>query len=83
MRLLLASSLLLLPSIHAVAAADATLTVTAKAGESVTAPSGGIVAKESAAGTKSATPLRKTPQAISVVTREQMDDQRRGHQLSR
>lgn len=75
-RLLLASSLLLLPSIHAVAAADATLTVTAKAGESVTAPSGGIVAKESAAGTKSATPLRKTPQAISVVTREQMDDQR-------
>ncbi|BES85837.1 TonB-dependent siderophore receptor [Pectobacterium araliae] len=49
--------------------------VTANGTESVTAPLKGFVAKESASGTKVATPLVKTPQAISVITRDQMDAQ--------
>ena len=72
LRLLLASTLLMVPAVQA---AEDTLTVTAETQESVTAPTKGIVAKESASGTKTATPLRKTPQTISVVTRDQMDDQ--------
>lgn len=72
--LIIASSLMFMPLVHAFAAEE-TLTVTAERRESVTAPMKGIVAKESAAGTKTATPLRKTPQSISVVTRQQMDDQ--------
>lgn len=44
-------------------------------GESVTAPFSGLVAKESAAGTKSTQPLIKTPQSISVVPRRQLDEQ--------
>ncbi|MFK8258450.1 TonB-dependent siderophore receptor [Erwinia sp. AnSW2-5] len=75
MRLILASALLIAPAAQAATAAENTLTVTAETQESVTAPTKGIVAKESASGTKTATPLRKTPQSISVVTREQMDDQ--------
>ncbi|MFS2225034.1 TonB-dependent siderophore receptor [Pantoea sp. B65] len=74
-RLLLASTLMITPWAPAMAATEDTLTVTASAQESVTSPLKGIVAKQSAAGTKSATPLRKTPQAISVITRQQMDDQ--------
>jgi len=70
--LLLASTLLMVPAVQA---AEDTLTVTAETQESVTAPTKGIVAKESASGTKTATPLRKTPQTISVVTRDQMNDQ--------
>lgn len=73
LRLLLASSLLAAPL--AQSATDNTLTVTAESQESVTGRNSGIVAKESASGTKTPTPLRKTPQSISVVTREQMDDQ--------
>lgn len=72
LRLLLASTLLMVPAVQA---AEDTLTVTAETQESVTAPTKGIVAKESASGTKTATPLRKTPQTISVVTRDQMNDQ--------
>lgn len=34
----------------------------------------GYVIKHSTAGTKTDTPLRDTPQSISIVTREQMDD---------
>lgn len=56
-------------------AAEQTLTVSADSQESVTAPTPGLVAKQSASGTKTATALRKTPQSISVVTRQQMDDQ--------
>lgn len=73
-RLLLSTTLIALPMAYAVAAEE-TMTVNAERGESVTAPMAGIVAKESAAGTKTATPLRKTPQSISVITRQQMDDQ--------
>lgn len=52
-RLLLGSALALLPlAQHASAAADETILVTADAQNSVTAPVKGIVAKESAAGTK-------------------------------
>lgn len=75
MRLVLASSLFMLPAAPTVAAAENTLTVTAETQESVTAPTKGIVAKESASGTKTATALRKTPQSISVVTRDQINDQ--------
>ncbi|SLM62264.1 Ferrichrome-iron receptor [Dickeya aquatica] len=39
------------------------------------APMKGIVAKESASGTKTSVPLIKTPQSITVVTRDQMDAQ--------
>ena len=70
----LASILLLAPAAFSVAA-EQTLNVDANLRESVTAPLPGYVAKESAAGTKTSTPLRKTPQTISVITREQMDDQ--------
>ncbi|WGK59763.1 TonB-dependent siderophore receptor [Pantoea sp. SS70] len=70
----LASILLVAPAAFSVAAEE-TLTVNADTRESVTSPLQGYVAKESAAGTKTATPLRKTPQSISVITREQMDDQ--------
>ncbi|RLM24492.1 ferrichrysobactin receptor [Brenneria alni] len=61
---------------YAAASSDDTIVVTAGGnGESVTAPLKGIVAKASAAGTKTSTPLVKTPQSISVVTRDQMDAQ--------
>ncbi|WP_312183240.1 TonB-dependent siderophore receptor [Pantoea sp. CTOTU46764] len=70
----LASILLVAPAAFSVAAEE-TLTVNADTRESVTSPLQGYVAKESAAGTKTSTPLRNTPQSISVITREQMDDQ--------
>ncbi|PWC13335.1 TonB-dependent siderophore receptor [Brenneria roseae subsp. americana] len=53
-------------------------TITVVAGtenESPTAPLKGMVATTSQAGSKTATPLIKTPQSISVVTRDQMDAQ--------
>jgi len=74
LHLSLASILLVAPAAFSVAAEE-TITVNADTRESVTSPLQGYVAKESAAGTKTATPLRKTPQSISVITREQMDDQ--------
>lgn len=76
-RLLLASTLFVLSPAYSAGTGDTenTLTVTADARESVTAPMTGIVAKQSAAGTKTETPLMKTPQSISVVTREQMNQQ--------
>ncbi|MEC5342636.1 TonB-dependent siderophore receptor [Brenneria populi] len=79
---LVMSSTLLISSLACAAVANAataddgdTIVVTASDAESVTAPLQGIVAKASAAGTKSSTPLIKTPQTISVVTRDQMDAQ--------
>ena len=41
--------------------------------ESAWGPAPTIVAKQSASGTKTDTPIVKTPQSISVVTREEMD----------
>ncbi|GKT00149.1 TonB-dependent siderophore receptor [Acidovorax sp. SUPP3434] len=52
--------------------------VTVKAGadqESPTAPVSGFVAKRALSATKTDTPLIETPQAISVVTRDQMEAQ--------
>lgn len=43
--------------------------------ETGTGPVTGYVARQSTAGTKTDTPIIKTPQAISVVTRDQMDIQ--------
>ncbi|MCL2892930.1 TonB-dependent siderophore receptor [Brenneria tiliae] len=76
--LAIVSTLLISPMAYAAATADAandTIVVTAGDAESVTAPLKGIVAKASAVGTKTSTPLIKTPQTISVVTRDQMDAQ--------
>ena len=44
--------------------------------ETALSPGVGFVAKRSAAGTKTDTPLAETPQSISVVTRQQLDDQK-------
>ncbi|OOC15253.1 ferrichrysobactin receptor [Dickeya dadantii] len=72
----LASTLLMAAHAQAVETTGAdTMIVSANAGESVTAPLKGIVAKESASGTKTSTPLIKTPQSVTVVTRDQMDAQ--------
>jgi iron complex outermembrane receptor protein len=61
------------------AAEDAQLPVVrvtdARAAETGTGPVVGYVARQSTAGTKTDTPLIKTPQAVSVVTRDQMDIQ--------
>ncbi|QGZ65738.1 TonB-dependent siderophore receptor [Paraburkholderia acidisoli] len=43
--------------------------------ESPTGPTAGIVAKRSITGTKTDTPIVRVPQSISVVTRDQMDQQ--------
>lgn len=69
----LASTLMLGGLAHAAENQENTMVVSATAAESVTAPLQGMVAKSSDAGTKTAVPLVKTPQAISVVTRDQMD----------
>lgn len=71
----LASSLLVVTTAHCAYAAtpETTLTVTGENRESTTAPLQGTVATASAAGTKTDTPLRKTPQSVSVVTRDRMD----------
>ena len=47
-------------------------------GEVARGPVQGYVATRSATGTKTDTPLIKTPQAVSVVTRQQIDDQNAG-----
>lgn len=75
-----ASSLLIAPLAQAAettpTAQSDVIVVTAGGEESTTAPLRGIVAKQSAAGTKTETPLVKTAQSIAVVTRDQMDQQR-------
>lgn len=43
--------------------------------ETATSPVKGVVAKVSGTATKNDTPLLETPQSVSVVTREQMDQQ--------
>lgn len=61
--------------LHAADQREKTLVVTATAPEVPSSPLKGLVAKNSDAGTKTAVPLVKTPQNISVVTRAQMDAQ--------
>ncbi|WJM84460.1 TonB-dependent siderophore receptor [Dickeya chrysanthemi] len=77
MPVVLASTLLVAAQAQAAETTTSTdtMVVSATAGESVTAPLKGIVAKESASGTKTSTPLVKTPQSVTVVTRDQMDAQ--------
>lgn len=53
------------------------VTVTAQA-ETATGPARGLVARRSATGTKTDTPLIETPQSITVVTAEQMRTLRSG-----
>ncbi|MDU5835506.1 MAG: TonB-dependent siderophore receptor [Pantoea sp.] len=55
-------------------AAD-TLTVTASPQESADGPTQGYLATTSAGATKSDRPLLTTPQSVSVITRQQIDDQ--------
>ena len=52
-----------------------TVTVTGDAGETATGPVTGFVARRGGSATKTDTPLIETPQAISVVTRDQMEAQ--------
>jgi len=52
-----------------------TVTVTSGAEESATGPVTGFVAKRGATATKTDTPLIETPQAISVITRDQIEAQ--------
>ncbi|AOB31969.1 TonB-dependent receptor [Bordetella sp. H567] len=51
------------------------ISVTGEAVETAEGPVPGYVARRSSAGSKTDTPLVETPQSISVVTRQQMDDQ--------
>lgn len=65
-------------SVYAQAAVEPkeeTITVTAApaAQESAWGPAPTIAAKRSATATKTDTPIEKTPQSVSVVTREEMD----------
>ena len=54
---------------------EETITVTAApaAQESAWGPAATIVAKHSATATKTDTPIEKTPQSVSVITRQEMD----------
>lgn len=59
----------------AVVAAENTLVVTATPTETATSPTQGYTAKTSKGSTKTDKPLIETAQSISVVTRQQMEDQ--------
>lgn len=50
------------------------VTVRATGSETGTGPVGGYVARRSVTATKTDTPLSETPQSISVITREQIED---------
>lgn len=54
---------------------DESVTVAAGGKETAKGPVDGVVAKRSASGTKTDTPIISTPQSISVVGREQMERQ--------
>ncbi len=77
----LSVALSLLMAVPTLAAATVTrnadvMVVIAQGEQNTALPAGRILAKQSAAGTKTQTPLVKTPQSIAVVTRAQMDTQR-------
>lgn len=59
----------------ALALAEETVVVTAAPAESAQAPTKGYTAKTSSGATKSDRPLIATAQSVSVVTRQQIDDQ--------
>jgi iron complex outermembrane receptor protein len=50
------------------------ITVEGESGEAAKGPVDGYVATRSATGSKTDTPLIETPQSISVITRDQLDD---------
>ncbi|MEZ2297193.1 TonB-dependent siderophore receptor [Variovorax sp. RCC_210] len=52
-----------------------TVTVSSDSGETATGPVTGFVARRGGTATKTDTPLIETPQAISVITRDQMEAQ--------
>lgn len=52
-----------------------TVTVTSDVPETASGPANGFVARRSATGTKTDTPLAETPQSVSVVTRDQLEAQ--------
>ncbi len=62
-------------TLPAASVAEETITVTAQPQESATSPTQGYLATRSSGASKSDRPLITTPQAISVVTRQQMQDQ--------
>jgi iron complex outermembrane receptor protein len=71
----LAASLLSASALAQTAAPTSTLPavrVQAGAEESATGPVQGFTAKRSASGTKTDTPLRETPQSVSVITRDEV-----------
>lgn len=52
-------------------------TVTVRASvETATSPGVGYIARRSASGTKTDTPIIETPQSVSVVTKQQLEDQK-------
>jgi iron complex outermembrane receptor protein len=55
--------------------AEETMVVSGKVSEEPTAPFSGMVATKTLSATKTAAELVKTPQSVSVVTRDQMDAQ--------
>lgn len=74
-RIALLPAVSLLAISTAAAEPDVELPTIAVTRESADGPVAGYIAKQSRTGTKTDTPLDKTPQSITVVPREQMEDQ--------
>src|SRR5690606_29466087 len=75
--LLASTALLVVPAPPALAqdgAQATTLPTVVIEGESATGPDNSVVAKRSRSASKTDTPLVEIPQAVSVVTRKQMDE---------
>lgn len=73
--LLGAASLLAIDAAAAQEASEAAPSTVVVDGERGDGPVVGYVARQTRAGTKTDTPIAETPQSISVVTRQQMEDQ--------
>ncbi|SDC98395.1 TonB-dependent siderophore receptor [Belnapia rosea] len=72
---LLAAALLALPAVAQEAAVQLPILDVEGSGETARGPVPGYVARRSATGTKTDTPLVETPQSISVITRDQLETQ--------
>ncbi|MER8826666.1 TonB-dependent siderophore receptor [Mesorhizobium sp. M0938] len=77
--LLAGAALALIPSVSAFAQQNNTqlepVVVEGEAGDSATGPVDGVVAKETKTGSKTATKLTEIPQFVSVIGRQEIDDQ--------
>ncbi|MET3577387.1 iron complex outermembrane receptor protein [Mesorhizobium robiniae] len=77
--LLAGAALALIPSVSAFAQQNNTqlepVVVEGEAGDSATGPVDGVVAKETKTGSKTATKLTEIPQSVSVIGRQEIDDQ--------